>query len=337
MPLDLLTLGRVSLDLFSEQAGAAFSEIRSFATSVGGSPVNIAIGASRLGLRSATLTATGDDPVGDFILRYLADENVETRYIARFTGRKTGLAVVGVEPPDRFPLVFYRDNAADWQIGLDEVQRAPITSARALLLSGTGFSQGPCRDASFAALEIAASQGGDTWLDLDLRPDQWSHPLAYGATLRRALPRLAVVIGTEEEWFAALATEPSANTWGIALTATQAEELEKILERTLAELPRLTALVKRGAKGVRILRAGAPPLDIPSLPVKIVNTVGAGDAFAAGLLASRLRGADWASAARYANACGAIVVSRAGCSAAFPRTHEVQDFLRTVGDFGETT
>ncbi len=331
MTLDLLTVGRVSLDLFSEQAGAPFPEISSFATSVGGNPVNIAIGASRLGLHSATLTAVGEDPIGDFVLRSLRDEGVETRFIARIPHARTGLAVVGVEPPDRFPLVFYRDNAADWQFSHDDVAAAPISAARALLLSGTALSAGPCRDASFAAAEIAHAAPTSVWMDLDLRPDQWSHPLAYGVTMRRALRFLDVVIGTEEEWYAAIAPDPGVIMRGEPATPAQYAELATLLDETLARHPSLTALVKRGAAGVHILQAGRPALDIPSLPVEIVNTVGAGDAFAAGLIASRLSGADWAEAARFANACGAIVVSRDGCSAALPRADEVREFLEQSG------
>ena len=140
-----------------------------------------------------------------------------------------------------------------------------------------------------------------------------------------------MVIGTEEEWYAALAADPSAIMRGEPASAAQYAELTTLLNQALARHPSLTALVKRGAAGVRILQAGQPALDIPSLPVEIVNTVGAGDAFAAGLIASRLGGADWAEAARFANACGAIVVSRDGCSTALPRTDEVHEFLKQSG------
>lgn len=331
MPLDLLTIGRVSLDLFSEQAGAPFPSIRSFATSVGGSPVNIAIGASRLGLQAATLTAVGEDPVGDFVLHSLQKEGVDTRYIVKIPRMRTGLAVVGVEPPDRFPLVFYRDAAADWHLSIDDVCAAPITETRILLLSGTALSTSPCRDACFAAAERAHRASTHVWMDLDLRPDQWAHPLAFGVTMRQTLPFTDVCIGTEEEWWAALAHEPDSVMAGKAITAKQRNELARHLELTRHKLPNLTMIVKCGAKGVQVHPAREAMLYAPSLNVEVVNTVGAGDAFAAGLIASRLQGALWEEAARFANACGAIVVSRPGCSQALPVQNEVEQLLAENG------
>lgn len=331
MPLDLLTIGRVSLDLFSEQAGAPFPLIRSFATSVGGSPVNIAIGASRLGLHSATLTAVGEGLVGDFVLRSLQDEGVDTSYIIRVPDKRTGLAVVGVEPPDHFPLVFYREDAADWQLSLNDVAAAPVSEARTLLISGTALSASPCRDACFAAAELAHEAATSVWMDLDLRSDQWIHPLAYGVTMRRVLRYLDICIGTEEEWYAALAPKPDSIMLGESISSIQRAELSGLLDHTLSRHKSLTVLVKRGAAGARVLQHDQPVLKIPSLQVDIVNTVGAGDAFAAGLIASRLDGADWGKAARFANACGAIVVSRDGCSTALPHTSEVKELLNQYG------
>lgn len=327
MPLDLLTIGRVSLDLFSEQAGEPFPNIRSFATSVGGSPVNIAIGASRLGIKSATLTAVGEDPVGDFVLHFLENEAVDTRYIIRKPHRRTGLAVVGVEPPDRFPLVFYRDAAADWQLNFDDVRNTPVAEACILLLSGTALSASPCRDACFAAAEQAIHASTSVWMDLDLRPDQWIHPLAYGVTMRLALRFLEVCIGTEEEWFAALAPNPESIMAGNSISPAESPELYQRLNQTLDDYPQLTLVVKRGAAGVQVYQKSQPVLTNPSQKVEIVNTVGAGDAFAAGLIASRLNGSSWHEAARFANACGAIVVSRPGCSTALPYPNEVQELL----------
>ena len=328
----MLTVGRVSLDLFSEQAGAPFPAIRSFATSVGGSPVNIAIGASRLGLQTATLTAVGEDPVGEFVLHSLKKEEVDTRYIVAIPQKRTGLAVVGVEPPDRFPLVFYRDDAADWHLSIDDACAAPIAEARILLLSGTALSASPCRDACFAAAERAQRASTRVWMDLDLRPDQWSHPLAFGVAMRRTFPYTDVCLGTEEEWWAALALEPDSVMAGQAITERQRDELAQLLEEMQGQLPQLTMIVKCGAKGVQVHPAGEPMLHVPSLNVAVVNTVGAGDAFAAGLIASRLQGASWEEAARFANACGAIVVSRPGCSQALPFQDEVKQLLAEKGE-----
>ena len=205
---DLITMGRVSMDLFSQNVGAPFIEIEGFATSVGGTPTNIAVGASRLGLNVAILTAVGDDLVGRFVRNYLKNEGVETRYIPEKEGTSTGLALLGIEPPDKFPLVFYRDNPADIYVDIDDVRAIPLKESRALLLSGTGLSRGPRREATLFALEQARQGGVTIFLDLDMRPNQWRHPRAFGLNLRPVLSLADVVIGTEEEFYAALMPDP---------------------------------------------------------------------------------------------------------------------------------
>jgi hypothetical protein len=183
---DLITLGRCGMDLFSQNIGAPFVEIQGFDAHIGGSPTNIAVAASRLGLRTALLTAVGPDLVGDFVLAHLAAEGIATDFIPRKPGTKTGLAIVGVEPPDRFPLVFYRDNPADIWLDVDDVKAAPVAAARALLLSGTALSRGSCQEATLYAAEQAHAAGVTTYVDLDLRPDQWADPAAFRAALARS-------------------------------------------------------------------------------------------------------------------------------------------------------
>ena len=149
---DILTMGRSSIDLYANEIGAPFTEIKSFAAYVGGCPTNISVGSRRLGLRSAVLTAVGEDPVGDFILSFLEREGVATSFIPRKGGRRTSAVILGIEPPDKFPLVFYRDNCADIELTIDDVLAAPIAASRALLISGTGLSREPSRSATqFAA------------------------------------------------------------------------------------------------------------------------------------------------------------------------------------------
>jgi 5-dehydro-2-deoxygluconokinase len=113
---DILLMGRSSIDLYANEIGAPFHEIKNFAAYVGGCPTNISVGTRRLGLRSVLLTAVGQDPVGDFILHFLDQEGVVTRFIPRKAGRRTSAVILGVEPPDKFPLVFYRDNCADIEL-----------------------------------------------------------------------------------------------------------------------------------------------------------------------------------------------------------------------------
>src|SRR5438445_3756403 len=157
--LDLITMGRSSIDLYANQVGAAFVDIKSFAAYVGGSPTNIAVGARRLGLRTAVLTALGEDPVGDFILKFLKDEGVETKFIPRKPGTRTSAVVLGIEPPDKFPLVYYRDNCADNQLSIDDVLATPLANCRVFELSGTGLSREPSRSATIFAAEQARQAG----------------------------------------------------------------------------------------------------------------------------------------------------------------------------------
>src|SRR5207253_8381713 len=176
-------MGRSSIDLYANEVGAAFVDIKSFAAYVGGSPTNIAVGARRLGLKTEVVSAVGDDPVGDFILNFLVREDVGTRFISRKPGTRTSAVVLGIEPPDKFPLVYYRDNCADIQLSIDDVLAAPIAESRALLISGTGLSREPSRSATLFAAEQAKSHGATIFLDLDFRPDQWHDARAYGVTI----------------------------------------------------------------------------------------------------------------------------------------------------------
>jgi 5-dehydro-2-deoxygluconokinase len=329
MDYDLITIGRVSLDLFSEQIGVPFIDIQSFDSGVGGSPTNIAIGSSRLGLNVATLTAVGNDPVGDFVLKFLQQEKVDTRFMPRKADSRTGMAVLGIEPPDKFPLVFYRENPADIHLDIDDVRQAPIATARTLLLSGTGLSRGSCRDATLYAAEVAKSSAATTtFLDLDVRPDQWLHPRAYGLNVRTLLPSVDVIIGTEEEFYAALAPAPEAVMAKHPMDGAMHHELDTLLNQFITSQPHTVLVIKRGAKGVSILHDGQT-INVVGFPVEIVNTVGAGDAFASGLIYSYLQGWDWYLAGRFANACGAIVVSQHGCSKAMPYRSEVETFMAT--------
>lgn len=326
--IDLITVGRVSMDLFSEQIGAAFEDIESFSTSVGGSPTNIAIGTSRLGLRSALLTAVGDDEVGKFVRNYLAKEGVMIDHIPTKTGTRTGLAVLGIQPPDKFPLVFYRENPADIHLNIDDVLALPLAKTRGILLSGTALSRGSCREATFAAAEQAQTHELTIFHDLDLRPDQWSHPRAFGMSQRTLLPWLNVIIGTEEEFCAALTLEAENIMAGERVTPAQKAALEAQLSALFATHPQLqTIILKRGADGVTVLQRDETNVNVAGFPVDIVNTVGAGDAFASGLIYGWGQGWSWAKAARFGNACGALVVTRHGCAAAMPTLSEVEQFL----------
>src|SRR5260370_3105397 len=206
---DVITMGRSSIDLYSNDIGAPFVEITSFAAYVGGCPTNISVGTRRLGLRSALLTAVGDDQVGNFILHFLQREDVETQFIPRKPGRRSSAVVLGIEPPDRFPLTYYRDNCADIQLNIDDVLSSPIADSRVLLISGTGLSKEPSRSATLFAAETAQQAGTPEALDIDFRPDQWDDPRPFSVTLRSALRLGGLLGGTHDENHAAVAVHSS--------------------------------------------------------------------------------------------------------------------------------
>lgn len=332
MMYDLITVGRVNLDLFAQDIGADFADITGFDAAVGGSPSNIAMGTSRLGLSTVAFTGVSDDTVGDFVFRYLRDTGVVTDFIVRKPGKRTSLALVGIQPPDRFPLTLYRDDPADIYLTVDDAATLPVDESRAVLLSGNAFSRGTCADAARTVAEVADRHGLTTFMDLDLRPTDWSHPAAFGLTLRPVLSLVDVLIGTEEEFFALLAPEPGDVARGAPLVGSDHGLLDDLVTRLLADGSATTVVLKRGGAGATVLRSGER-IDISGFEVEAVNTVGAGDSFASGFIWSRLHGQDWYDSCRFGNACGAIVVSRHGCSVAFPTYDEVVEFAAAAGGF----
>ena len=329
---DILTIGRSSLDLYANDIGAAFADIRSFGAFVGGCPTNISVGVRRLGLRAALLTAVGEDPVGEFLLKFLKNEGVETRFIVHKPGHRTSAVVLGIEPPDRFPLIFYRDNCADIELTLDDVLAAPIAESRAVLISGTGLSKEPSRSATLYAAEKAKADGSVVFLDLDFRADQWHDPRAFGVVVRSVLPQIDIAIGTEEEIKAATLTNLSQLT--IAHSQISNPEIEGDIAAAIDTLlsSELKALiVKRGIEGADIYLANGERMHAEPFPVEVYNTLGAGDAFASGFIYGNLSGWSWERAARFGNATGAIVVTRHGCANFMPTLPEVEAFVAERG------
>src|SRR6266699_1274291 len=286
---DVIAMGRSSIDLYSNDIGAPFVEITSFAAYVGGCPTNISVGTRRLGVRSALLTAIGDDQVGNFIVHFLEREGVETRFIPRKPGYRSSAVVLGIEPPDRFPLTYYRENAADIQLNIDDVLATPIDYSSVLLTAGTNLSKEPSRSATLFAAETARQAGTTVALDIDFRPDQWDDPRAFGVTLRSALRLVDIVIGTEDEINAAMLTSSGQ----ISLTHSQVSDarvsggINAAIAALLGLGPRVLAQ-KRGADGscVHLVSNGSSTtqIDVPGFPVEVQNILGAGDAFASGLL-----------------------------------------------------
>jgi 5-dehydro-2-deoxygluconokinase len=311
---DVLTMGRSSIDLYAHQIGVPLPKVTSFDAYVGGCPTNISVGTRRLGLASALLTALGDDEVGDFVLEFLQKEGVETRYIPRKTGRRTSAVIMSIQPPDRFPLTFYREGCADRELTREDVQRAPLDRTALLVVTGTGLSHEPSRSATLFAAERASAAGVQVLVDIDYRPDQWSSRAEFARWVQRLLGFASLAVGTEEE----------------TMAAADSSQIRDAIDRVLRCGP--PALVmKRGARGASIHTPGGGRRDVAPFPIEVLNVLGAGDAFASGLIAGLQRGWTLDRAVRLGNATGAIVVTRHGCANFMATNAEVEDFVREKG------
>ncbi|MBF8283927.1 MAG: 5-dehydro-2-deoxygluconokinase [Anaerolineales bacterium] len=311
-------MGRCAVDFYCNEIGVPLKYARSFNVYLGGCPANVAVGTRRLGLRSAILTRVGIEPLGDFIMHLLETEGVSTEAVARDPKHLCGLVVLGIEPPDRFPLTFYRENCADINVTLDDVRAAPLAEAHVLFVSGTGFSREPSASATMAAVEIAQANGAAVMLDLDYRPTLWDDPRAFGPTLRRLVATVDLAVGTEEEIKA----------------AADEDGVEAATARMLKAGRNLRALVvKRGQRGSTVFTAQGERIEAPPFPVEVLNVIGAGDAFVSGFLYGYRHGWDWRKCARFGNATGAIVVTRHACANDMPYEQEALDFVAAGGGF----
>ena len=328
--LDLVAIGRVSVDLYGQQVGSRLEDIASFAKAVGGSPANVAIGAARLGLKSALITRVGDEPMGRFVREQLAREGVETRGVHTDPERLTALVLLSVRDAETFPLIFYRENCADSALAPEDIDAGLIASARAVLVTGTHFAGAEAAAAQRKAMAVARAHGRKVILDIDYRPNLWgigghgagesryARSSRVTAALRPLLGDCDLIVGTEEE---------------IHVAAGHEETLEAV--RRMRALSAAVIVCKRGAKGC-IVFAGAIParledaLVAPGMDIEVYNVLGAGDAFLAGFLLGYLRDEPHEVSARFANACGALAVSRLLCSPEFPSRAEL-DYLLAHG------
>lgn len=329
---DLLTIGRSSIDLYSANVGSPFTDIKAFNAFVGGCPTNIAVGATRLGLHCAILTGIGNDQVGAFIKSFLDKEKVVTDFVPTLTGTRSSAVILGIEPPDKFPLVYYRDNCADIQLDIDHIQAIPFGDFKAAIFSGTAFSKEPSRTAMFYALERAAQNNVTTLLDLDFRADQWHDPRAFGIVIRTVLPQFNIVTGTEEEILAACLTDSSQVS--IKHQQISAPEIKGNIDaaiRLIMDTGVDTLIVKRGKDGASVFEQGKPEVKVPGFPVEVLNVLGAGDAFAGGFSYGYLNGWSLYQSVRMGNACGAIIVTREGCANFMPTLEEVMAFTNERG------
>lgn len=326
---DVLSMGRSLMDLYANEVGAAFPHVKNFAAYVGGCPTNISVGTRRLGLRTALLTAVGDDLVGDFVMNFLAQEGVVTGCSPRKPGRRTSAVMLAMESPDSFPLVAYRDNCADTELTIDDAHAAPIAESTVLVITGTGLTREPSRSATFYAAERARACGTKVFLDLDFRAAYWHDARAYAAAIRAALRLVDVVIGTADEVNIAASDGGGRTVLSAEVTG---DSLRDRIEDMLTCGPE-AVVMKRGAQSTFVYVRGGEIVEAAPFAVEVYNSLGAGDAFASGFIYGRLQGWDWYKAARIGNACGAIIVTRHGCANFMPYEHEVLNFIAEHGGF----
>lgn len=325
--LDLITIGRSSVDLYGAQVGGRLEDMRSFDKYIGGSPTNIACGTARLGLKSAVITGVGDEHMGRFVTEQLRREGVNTDGVKVDPDRLTALVLLGIRDQDRFPLIFYREDCADMGLTVEDIDPDFIRSARAFVATGTHLSNPLVEAATRKALEIARADGMQTALDIDYRPNLWGvaghgdgesrfvESEVVTQKLQETLQLFDLIVGTEEEFHIAGGTTDTV----AALRAVRA-------------VSTATLVCKRGAEGA-VAFTGAIPDNLdqgeagPGFPIEVFNVLGAGDGFMSGLLKGWLDGADWPTALKYANACGALAVSRHGCTPAYPSWDELQFFV----------
>jgi 5-dehydro-2-deoxygluconokinase len=305
-PFDVLTIGRISVDLYPLQVGVSLREVESFGKYLGGSATNVAVAAARHGRRSAVISRTGDDPFGQYIHDALKGFGVDDRYVTPVGHLPTSLAFCEIFPPDDFPIYFYRyPKAPDLEIHPEELDLDAIRAARLFWITGTGLSEEPSRTATLRALE-ARGRSGITVFDLDYRPIFWPSREAAREQYERALPHVTVAVGNLDECDTAVG-----------------EREPRPAARALREHGVDLAVVKQGPRGVRAYD-GSTEVEVPPVPVEVVNGLGAGDAFGGALCHGLLEGWELERLMRFCNAAGAIVASRLACADAMPDTAEVE-------------
>ena len=326
--LDVITIGRSSVDLYGDQIGGRLEDMGSFSKYIGGSPTNIACGTARLGLKSAVITGVGDEHMGRFITEQLSREGVNTDGVKIDPNRLTALVLLGIRDKERFPLIFFRENCADMGLTEDDIDENFIRSARAIVATGTHLSNPKVEAATLKALQIARDAGMQIALDIDYRPNLWG-VAGHGdgesrfvasqrvtEKLQESLHYFDLIVGTEEEFHIAGGTTDTIG----AL-------------RAVRGVSGATLVCKRGADGAVAFQGAIPDsLDDgqagPGFPIEVFNVLGAGDGFMSGLVKGWLDDADWPTALKYANACGAFAVSRHGCTPAYPSWEELQFFFK---------
>ena len=300
-------MGRVSVDLYPEQLGVPLAKVATFAKSLGGSATNVAVAAARLGHSAAVITKVGADGFGDYVREALGDFRVDPRFVGTDARLRTPLVFCEIYPPDRFPLLFYREpTAPDMTLRESDLPREAIRDAALFWTTGTGLSAEPSRGSTLAALETAR---GTRVHDLDHRPSLWPEGEDPRRWAMEAARRATVVVGNLDEVEMATATR----------------DADRAATTLLDAGPQLVVL-KRGLEGARAYTRDGW-VEYPGIPVEVVCGLGAGDAFGGALAHGLLAQWELSRTLAFANAAGAIVASRLACADAMPTVSEVDGLL----------
>lgn len=317
--MDVVILGRVGYDLYSEEPHVPLPQVRRFSRYLGGSSANMAVGLSRLGAKVGLVSCLSNDSLSEFLIGFLKKENVETAHIQVAPGYLPSLCLTEVSPPDSFPQVFYRHDAVDTMLDAKEEDFVFAGSGKMFITNGTSLCGSPSRESAYRALERAKLAGCTVVLDVDFRSMSWKSPEEAGLAIRLALPFVDVLIGNQLE----------------LKLAAGVDDLDKAIAKLRASgIPMLVS--KLGELGTRVLTP-QETVYLPPYKVDVTTTIGAGDGFASGFLYAKLKGLSLTDCLHYGNAAAAIVVSRLSCSEAMPSLAEVEAMILSQKDQKETS
>lgn len=309
MPFDLITMGRVGVDLYPEKSGVSLDKVRSFSKFLGGTATNVAVACARYGHKSAVITKVGEDGFGFYVRSALREFGVDDRFVGIDPTLRTPIVFCEIHPPDHFPLLFYREpKAPDMNLTLDELDLDAIRSAQIFWTTGTGLSDEPSRTATLGAIDSRAKKGV-TVHDLDYRPMFWERPEEAGEWQRQALSNVTISVGNLEEC-------------AVAVGEASPEEMAKRIMSFGVEV----AIVKQGPEGVTAYTQEVA-VSAPPVKVDVVNGLGAGDAFGGAVCHGLLQGWTWEETITFANAAGAYVAGQLACADAMPDETLVRDLL----------
>jgi len=308
--MNVAILGRIGYDLYSEEPNVKLPHVRRFSRYLGGSSANMAVGLARLGARVGIVSCLGSDSLSEFLIGFLQAEKVDTRHVHRAPGYLPSLSITEVSPPNHFPQVFYRHDAVDIMLRVDEPDLAYIAGCDMFITNGTSLCASPSRESTYLALERAKQAGRRVVFDVDYRSMSWPSPEAAGQAVRLALPFIDVLIGNQPE---------------LCLVSGESD-LDCATGNLRERIPMVVS--KLGEQGTRVWQGGESVF-LPPYKVEVLSTIGAGDGFASGFIYALLAGKPITECLHFGNAAAAIVVSRLSCSEAMPTLWEVEEIIRS--------